>query len=45
MADYPMPPLTVIDTLRTGAVIPAHPLALTDDRKFDERRLRCGNAR
>ena len=41
MADYPMPPLTVIDTLRKGAVIPAHPLALTGNRKFDERRQRA----
>ena len=41
MPDYPMPPQAVIDDLRTGAVIPAHPLALTADRKFDERHQRA----
>jgi dihydrodipicolinate synthase/N-acetylneuraminate lyase len=29
------------DKLRTGLVIPAHPLALTSNRKFDERRQRA----
>jgi len=29
------------DTLRRGTVIPAHPLALTADRKLDERRQRA----
>src|SRR6185295_11670140 len=29
------------DQLRAGAVIPAHPLALTPDRKLDERRQRA----
>jgi len=30
-----------LDTLRQGVVIPAHPLALTADRKLDERRQRA----
>ncbi|HUU16091.1 MAG TPA: dihydrodipicolinate synthase family protein [Sedimentisphaerales bacterium] len=30
--------LNIIDTLRSGCVIPAHPLALKPDRKLDERR-------
>lgn len=38
MADYPLPPKWVLDALRAGMVIPAHPLALTSARKFDERR-------
>jgi len=29
--------LNIIDTLRSGCVIPAHPLALKPDRKLDER--------
>src|SRR5260370_2557051 len=41
MDDYPLPPQFVLDTLRKGIVIPAHPLALTNDRKFDERRQRA----
>ena len=41
MPDYPMPPQVVIDTLRAGVVIPAHPLALTIDRGFDERHQRA----
>lgn len=41
MSDYPMPPQWVIDTLRDGIVIPAHPLALTEERTFDERRQRA----
>jgi len=32
---------TVAEVLRRGAVIPAHPLALTEDRKLDERRQRA----
>jgi len=32
-----MPDLNIIDTLRSGCVIPAHPLALKPDRKLDER--------
>lgn len=34
----PMPPAWVVESLREGLVIPAHPLALTTDRKLDERR-------
>lgn len=36
-----MPPKWVLDALRSGLVIPAHPLAVTDDRRFDERRQRA----
>jgi dihydrodipicolinate synthase/N-acetylneuraminate lyase len=36
--DWPSP---VLETLRRGAVIPAHPLALDANRKFDERRQRA----
>src|SRR6185369_11902424 len=41
MADYPLPPGWVLEKLRSGIVIPAHPLALTEQRKFDERRQRA----
>ena len=41
MADYPMPPQWVSARLREGLVIPAHPLALTDERRFDARRQRA----
>ena len=41
MADYPMPPVWVLEKLRAGLVIPAHPLALTEARRFDERRQRA----
>lgn len=34
-------PVGVLNTLRRGTVIPAHPLALDAGRKFDERRQRC----
>ena len=34
------PPPNVREHLRAGQVIPAHPLALTEDRKLDERRQR-----
>jgi dihydrodipicolinate synthase/N-acetylneuraminate lyase len=34
-------PRDVIDTLRTGTVIPAHPLALDADRRFNRRRQRA----
>ncbi len=34
-------PPDVIDTLGAGAVIPAHPLALDADRRFDRRRQRA----
>src|SRR6478736_3015163 len=40
MTDYPMPPKWVLEGLRAGQVIPAHPLALTAQRKLDERRQR-----
>ncbi|WP_119072688.1 dihydrodipicolinate synthase family protein [Aggregatilinea lenta] len=36
-----MPPQFVVDRMREGIVIPAHPLALTDERQFDERRQRA----
>src|SRR6266851_286868 len=39
--DYPLPPDWVTQALREGLVIPAHPLALTDGRKLDERRQRA----
>lgn len=39
--DYPMPPNWVLTRLRAGIVIPAHPLALTRQRKLDERRQRA----
>jgi dihydrodipicolinate synthase/N-acetylneuraminate lyase len=41
MADYVLPPGWVCDALRGGLVIPAHPLALTEGRKLDERRQRA----
>lgn len=41
MHENPMPPQFVIDRMREGIVIPAHPLALTADRKFDERYQRA----
>src|SRR3981189_254263 len=34
-------PADVLAALRQGAVIPAHPLALTAARKFDERRQKA----
>ncbi len=37
----PRPPETVLAQLRKGVVIPAHPLALTAERKLDERRQRA----
>ncbi len=37
----PTLPTAVASALRAGAVIPAHPLALTLDRKLDERRQRA----
>ncbi len=33
--------INIIDTLRSGCVIPAHPLALKPDRKLDERRQKA----
>ncbi len=41
MSDYPMPPAWVLNALRSGQVIPAHPLALTTDGRFDERHQRA----
>lgn len=38
---YPMPPKEIVDALRRGQVIPAHPLALNAERKLDERRQRA----
>lgn len=37
----PMPKPEILDVLRKGVVIPATPLALTSDRKHDERRQRA----
>lgn len=36
-----MPPARILQILREGVVIPAHPLALTAERRFDERRQRA----
>jgi dihydrodipicolinate synthase/N-acetylneuraminate lyase len=41
MNESSAPPSWVRERLRHGLVIPAHPLALTDTRKFDERRQRA----
>jgi len=41
MAEYPFPPEWVCTALRSGLVIPAHPLALTPDRQLDRRRQRA----
>ncbi len=41
MTQFPFPPTWVTDELRRGVVIPAHPLALTQDRRFDGRRQRA----
>ena len=41
MTGHPLPPQFVLDSLRDGLVIPAHPLALTNERKFDERHQRA----
>jgi len=38
---FPMPPSWVVDSLWHGLVIPAHPLALTSERRLDERRQRA----
>jgi dihydrodipicolinate synthase/N-acetylneuraminate lyase len=35
-----MPPAWALEALRSGLVIPAHPLALNDQRRLDERRQR-----
>jgi hypothetical protein len=41
MAEFPQPPEWVRTKLGEGVVIPAHPLALTPERKLDERRQRA----
>lgn len=41
MPDYPQPPAWVTDGLRTGLVIPAHPLALDGSGRMDESRQRA----
>jgi dihydrodipicolinate synthase/N-acetylneuraminate lyase len=41
MNNYPYPPEWVRSALHAGQVIPAHPLALTSDRRLDERRQRA----
>jgi dihydrodipicolinate synthase/N-acetylneuraminate lyase len=41
MSQLAMPPGWALDALRSGLVIPAHPLALTNQRKLDERRQRA----
>jgi dihydrodipicolinate synthase/N-acetylneuraminate lyase len=41
MPTYPLPPAWVLQRLRAGLVIPAHPLALTSRRRLDERRQRA----
>ncbi|HYE57037.1 MAG TPA: hypothetical protein VD948_00970, partial [Rhodothermales bacterium] len=38
MPDFPLPPSWVRAALHEGLVIPANPLALTDDGALDERR-------
>jgi dihydrodipicolinate synthase/N-acetylneuraminate lyase len=41
MNEFPQPPTWALNRLRDGLVIPAHPLALTRQRKLDERRQRA----
>jgi dihydrodipicolinate synthase/N-acetylneuraminate lyase len=41
MRSYPQPPSWVLDRLRQGVVIPAHPLALTPKRRLDEKHQRA----
>lgn len=41
MADLPRPPAAIIERLREGVVIPAHPLALDRARQLDEKRQRA----
>ena len=40
-ASYPLPPGWVLDALKAGLVIPAHPLALKKNGKLDERSQRA----
>jgi dihydrodipicolinate synthase/N-acetylneuraminate lyase len=39
--DYPVPPPFVLEAILNGLAIPAHPLALTSARRFNERRQRA----
>lgn len=41
MSDFPLPPAWVRQALLEGLAIPAHPLALTSQRRLDERRQRA----
>ncbi|RIK66812.1 dihydrodipicolinate synthase family protein [candidate division KSB1 bacterium] len=41
MATFPLPPPEFLALLHRGVVIPAHPLALNAQRKFDEKRQRA----
>lgn len=41
MASFPLPPTEILALLRRGVMIPAHPLALNAQRKFDEKRQRA----
>lgn len=41
MDEFPMPPDWVRNALSAGLVLPAHPLALTDEGRFDERHQRA----
>jgi len=41
MTTLPYPPKPIIDSLKPGLAIPAHPLALTPERRLDERRQRA----
>jgi hypothetical protein len=41
MAEFPMPQPWVLEALHSGLLIPAHPLAVNQDRQFDERRQRA----
>lgn len=41
MPSLAMPPAKILERLKSGLVIPAHPLALTERRKLDEARQRA----
>jgi len=41
MPNAPMPPVDILSVIRQGTVIPAHPLALTADRRLDEQHQRA----
>src|SRR6266851_9802107 len=41
MSRFPKAPAWAVERLREGLVIPAHPLALTNERKLDERSQRA----